>query len=595
MREITAERGGVLDLGRQGEHLATRVRFPVGDWPEEQPEGRFQLLFRRCARRPGTDCGQRDCAACEMAAPRPMEIERAEDQVLWTLTRSETVFPGSGQCELLYYVGERLEKSETWSTRVLASLSGGPEEPPAEISWVERVLAAGMSAEASETAAAASAEEAAAIALQAARQADRAAAAGQAAEAAAVTVQVAAQGAGLAADRAEEAMEAAQAARNTAVPAANRAENGALRAEQAADRSESAAAEAETEAETARDQEAAAAASAESAAGDAERSAQHAEQAAAAGQSALSSAESAQQSAQSAGAAAARAEEDMEAARAARNAAVPAANRAENAALRAERAAAAFATDDTLTQADQAADAAAVGARADSLQGEIDALEEALFVRRVDLDTTAETGKTVYSTNGAEASSSNYMATSYLPIPAGAAWLHYLQCMSTTTGVTSGIAFYDAERHYLEGVATISRAQTAGARDNIVPIPAEAAYVRLSFWNPTLQVQHGTPDPYAYVLLGEDTALTARLDNALTRHFSVTASDLRAFCAAVYDGFQTPGNRFCTAEWASHGQYACLVSVFEAGGGTALLFGGGQLCVYLKSGTGDTLYTFSAD
>ena len=356
-------------------------------------------------------------------------------------------------------------------------------------------------------------------------------------------------------------MEAAQAARNTAVPAANRAENGALRAEQAAGRSESAAAEAETEAETARDQKAAAAASAESAAGDAERSAQHAEQAAAAGQSALSYAESAQQSAQSAGAAAARAEEDMEAARAARN----------------------------------AADAAAVGARADGLQGEIDALEEALFVRRVDLDTTAETGKTVYSTNGAEASSSNYMATSYLPIPAGAAWLHYLQCMSTTTGVTSGIAFYDAERQYLEGVATISRAQTAGARDNIVPIPAEAAYVRLSFWNPTLQVQHGTPDPYAYVLLGEDTALTARLDNALTRHFSVTASDLQAFCAAVYDGFQTPGNRFCTAEWASHGQYACLVSVFEAGGGTALLFGGGQLCVYLKSGTGDALYTFSAD
>lgn len=133
MRNIFAEKDGVLFLGRQGEHLAAQVRFPAGNWPEVYGPGSFQLLHRRCGD----------------AQPYPVAVTMAAGELLWDVTRADTAAPGDGRCELQYYAGETLVKSRIWQTRVLRSLSAEEpgEIPEPEQAWVEQVLAAAAAIE----------------------------------------------------------------------------------------------------------------------------------------------------------------------------------------------------------------------------------------------------------------------------------------------------------------------------------------------------------------------------------------------------------------------------------------------------------------
>ena len=124
-----------LALGRQGENLARQVVFDLSAWKSEYGPGSVELI----AQRPGDE------------TPYPVVTTRDGDSVVWSVTAADTLYPGdSGRCELRYYVGETLAKSRIWGTYVAIAM-GTPSEttpPEPEKGWVDKVLEAGISAEA---------------------------------------------------------------------------------------------------------------------------------------------------------------------------------------------------------------------------------------------------------------------------------------------------------------------------------------------------------------------------------------------------------------------------------------------------------------
>jgi len=131
MREILAEELQVLNLGRQGENLASAVVFDLSGWQAEFGEGRAELLVRRSG----------ECA------PYPAAVEVSGNAARWVLTAADTAVPGGyGECELRYYAGEALLKSRVWRTYVEPALEpseGGAGPPDPAKSWVDQVLSAG--------------------------------------------------------------------------------------------------------------------------------------------------------------------------------------------------------------------------------------------------------------------------------------------------------------------------------------------------------------------------------------------------------------------------------------------------------------------
>lgn len=133
MRIVTAG-NGVLSIGRCGENYAVRVDFPVADWTDTYGVGTFQLLVKRNGD----------------VAPYPAVIEADEAHVYWDVTAADVKYPGSGRCELNYFVGDVLAKSAVWITTVTPSLAGEDEEVPESYEgWVNNVLEAANSAQSS--------------------------------------------------------------------------------------------------------------------------------------------------------------------------------------------------------------------------------------------------------------------------------------------------------------------------------------------------------------------------------------------------------------------------------------------------------------
>lgn len=120
----------MIYLGKQGENGVTQIKWEgyAADWREKYGDGSFQLAYQR----KGDE------------APSPVVIDVEEDDILWTITSSDTFYEGDGHCELSYYVGEAVAKSQTWTTCVCPSLTGddGTEPPASYQSWVDEVLSA---------------------------------------------------------------------------------------------------------------------------------------------------------------------------------------------------------------------------------------------------------------------------------------------------------------------------------------------------------------------------------------------------------------------------------------------------------------------
>lgn len=127
---ITEAGKEALRLGRQGENLALQVRFPIAEFKEEYGEG----VFRLAAQRQGD------------AAPYLVEVTSDDNFVYWNVTSTDTAKDGIGRCELQYYVGDVIAKSQVWLTRVLTSLEDAGETPEPYETWVSRVLSASAQA-----------------------------------------------------------------------------------------------------------------------------------------------------------------------------------------------------------------------------------------------------------------------------------------------------------------------------------------------------------------------------------------------------------------------------------------------------------------
>lgn len=116
--------GSPLSIGRQNENLATRVAFPVQAWRETfGADGSFALLAQRHGE----------------GAPYPVVITEDESAVYWDVTNVDTAIAGTGHCELHYYVGDTLAKSQIWSTQVRASLGAAGEAPEPCANWIEEM------------------------------------------------------------------------------------------------------------------------------------------------------------------------------------------------------------------------------------------------------------------------------------------------------------------------------------------------------------------------------------------------------------------------------------------------------------------------
>lgn len=234
---------GVIALGKQGENQAVRVTLPN----IRAGAGSILLLHQRS----------------DDQKPYPVPVVEADGGIIWTVSSTDTAYPGRGQAELQWLGADgAVIKSVTYQTNTLRALTAPgavPDEPLKPYTQaVARDAKAAKDAAASATEAARSAEASAgqaglsaAAATEAARKAEAIVGqAGQAAQSAQAAALAAAQNAA-AAEAAEEAAKQAQTGAETAKAEAQTAKTAAEKAAQEAKTAQTGALEAKTGAETA--------------------------------------------------------------------------------------------------------------------------------------------------------------------------------------------------------------------------------------------------------------------------------------------------------------------------------------------------------
>ena len=234
---------GVIALGKQGENQAVRVTLPN----IRAGSGSILLLHQRAADQ----------------QPYPVPVLGADGGIIWTVSSTDTAYPGRGQAELQWLGADgAVIKSVTYQTNVIRSLTAPgavPDEPLKPYTQaVARDAQAAKDAAASASEAARSAEASAgqarlsaATATEAARNAEAIVGqAGQSAQSAQAAALAAAQNAA-AAETAEDGAKQAQTGAEAARTEAQTAKTAAEKAAQEAKTAQAGAVEAKTGAETA--------------------------------------------------------------------------------------------------------------------------------------------------------------------------------------------------------------------------------------------------------------------------------------------------------------------------------------------------------
>ena len=152
MKKIYANNLTTLSLGREGENLARQVVFDIRDLESLYGSGTVEVIYQR----PGD------------AQPYPLAVQRDGTLVTWDVTATDTEMSAAtaneryGKCELRYYAGETLAKSQIWRTWVESAMDTPSETAPPdpEQGWVEQVLATGVAAQQAADAAKADADRA---------------------------------------------------------------------------------------------------------------------------------------------------------------------------------------------------------------------------------------------------------------------------------------------------------------------------------------------------------------------------------------------------------------------------------------------------
>lgn len=144
--QYVVEKSGVISLGRQGEHLARTLLFPLASvWERELGPGTVQAVFQP----PGG------------ATPYPVPLERTADGWVWPVTASDTAVSGRGRCELRYLAGEAVVRSRIYTVYVTAALGHLPDgQVDPWQRYLDQVLEARAAAQTAADQAAAAADDA---------------------------------------------------------------------------------------------------------------------------------------------------------------------------------------------------------------------------------------------------------------------------------------------------------------------------------------------------------------------------------------------------------------------------------------------------
>lgn len=110
-------------IGYQGENLVRTVRFRISEWKKEFPSGTATLLHKRS----------------EDTDAYPVAVSVVGDYAEWTVATSDVQYVGNGDAQLLWSVGNKVVKSEVFTTITLASLDQDENPPEAWQAWVDQV------------------------------------------------------------------------------------------------------------------------------------------------------------------------------------------------------------------------------------------------------------------------------------------------------------------------------------------------------------------------------------------------------------------------------------------------------------------------
>lgn len=126
MNEFKATHLAPIKLGHTGENEAVRVAFSLVPFKEEFPGGQPALLVK----------------PPKGGNAYPVTLTVEGDTAYWTITAADTAVAGFGQCELQWYAGDTLAKSDKFDFIVVPALEAGTE-PPDEPSkrWFDAIQA----------------------------------------------------------------------------------------------------------------------------------------------------------------------------------------------------------------------------------------------------------------------------------------------------------------------------------------------------------------------------------------------------------------------------------------------------------------------
>lgn len=142
-------------IGRRGTYQTEQIVFDVSYLVEAFGDGSAVLMVKR----PPDD------------AAYPAYTERSGNNVIWTVSESDTYAKGHGEAELFWYVDGGLAKSVIYSISILRDIAETTTDPPEDFSnWIEQLTELG--AETLENARAAADAEAGAEHAQEAAEAD---------------------------------------------------------------------------------------------------------------------------------------------------------------------------------------------------------------------------------------------------------------------------------------------------------------------------------------------------------------------------------------------------------------------------------------
>lgn len=125
MITVNATMSQLIKIGHQGENKAVQVYFDLTPFQATFHGGYPQLVVRR----PGDQSGY------------PVALIVDGSQAIWIVSASDTEKSGHGQCELQWFVGDALAKSDKYNYLVYAAIPSDAEPPDSPSkAWFAKIL-----------------------------------------------------------------------------------------------------------------------------------------------------------------------------------------------------------------------------------------------------------------------------------------------------------------------------------------------------------------------------------------------------------------------------------------------------------------------